>query len=126
MIPVPMRLSALSALATNNLSVVRCRRADASFTGSEPCIAPLITYQALTAMHTFLPLGLPPTLSRNPRKAPWLEQRQSADQLRKRAWMLRGGVFVLLLRKIRKYRALAPSMYLVYLRRGFKVFKVHR
>jgi hypothetical protein len=30
------------------------------------------------------------------------------------------------LRKIRKYRALAPSMYLLYLRRGFKVFKVHR
>jgi hypothetical protein len=42
---------------TNNPSVVRCRQADASFTGSEPCIAPLITYQALIAMHTFLPLG---------------------------------------------------------------------
>ena len=73
-----------------------------------------------------LTFGIPPTLSRNPRKAPWLEQRQSADQLKKKAWMLRGGVFVLLLRKIRKYRALAPSMYVVYLRRGFKTFKVHR
>jgi ectoine hydroxylase-related dioxygenase (phytanoyl-CoA dioxygenase family) len=70
-----------------------------------------------------LTFGIPPTLSRNPRKAPWLEQRQSADQLKKRAWMMRGGVLVLLLRKVRKYRSLAPSMYLVYLRRGFKVFK---
>jgi hypothetical protein len=31
-----------------------------------------------------------------------------------------------LLRKIRKYHSLAPSMYLVYARRGFKLFKVHR
>jgi ectoine hydroxylase-related dioxygenase (phytanoyl-CoA dioxygenase family) len=67
----------------------------------------------------------PPTLSRNPRKAPWLEQRQSAEQLKKRAWMLRGGVFLLVLRKIRKYRSLAPSMYLVYAKRGFKLFKAH-
>ena len=73
-----------------------------------------------------LTFGVPPTLSRNPRKAPWLEQRKSADQLKKRAWMMRGGVLVLLLRKIRKYRSLAPSMYLVYVRRGFKLFKVHR
>ena len=73
-----------------------------------------------------LTFGIPPALSRNPRKAPWLEQRQSADQLRKRAWMMRGGVFLLLLRKIRKYHSLAPSMYLVYSRRGFKIFRVHR
>jgi ectoine hydroxylase-related dioxygenase (phytanoyl-CoA dioxygenase family) len=73
-----------------------------------------------------LTFGTSPTLSKNPRKAPWLDQRQSVDQLKKRAWMLRGGVFVLLLRKIRKYRSFAPSMYLVYLRRGFKIFKAHR
>jgi ectoine hydroxylase-related dioxygenase (phytanoyl-CoA dioxygenase family) len=73
-----------------------------------------------------LTFGTPPILSKNPRKAPWLEQRQSADQLKKRAWMVRGGVFVLLLRKIRKYRSLAPSMYLVYVRRGFKLFRAHR
>jgi ectoine hydroxylase-related dioxygenase (phytanoyl-CoA dioxygenase family) len=73
-----------------------------------------------------LTFGVPPTLSRNPRKAPWLEQRKSADQLKKRAWMMRGGVLVLLLRKIRKYRSLAPSMYLVYVRRGFKLFKAHK
>jgi len=73
-----------------------------------------------------LTFGVSPTLSKNPRKAPWLEQRQSAEQLKKRAWMLRGGVFLLLLRKIRKFRSLAPSMYLVYLRRGLKIFKVHR
>jgi ectoine hydroxylase-related dioxygenase (phytanoyl-CoA dioxygenase family) len=73
-----------------------------------------------------LTFGTSPTLSKNPRKAPWLDQRQSVDQLKKRAWMLRGGVFVLLLRKIRKFRSFAPSMYLVYLRRGFKIFKAHR
>jgi len=73
-----------------------------------------------------LTFGVPPTLSRNPRKAPWLEQRKSADQLKKRAWMMRGGVLVLLLRKIRKYRSLAPSMYLLYVRRGFKLFKAHK
>jgi ectoine hydroxylase-related dioxygenase (phytanoyl-CoA dioxygenase family) len=73
-----------------------------------------------------LTFGVPPTLSKTPRKAPWLEQRQSAEQLKKRAWMVRGGVFVLLLRKARKYRSLAPSMYLLYLRRGFKLFKAHR
>jgi ectoine hydroxylase-related dioxygenase (phytanoyl-CoA dioxygenase family) len=67
-----------------------------------------------------------PKLSSNPRKAPWLEQRQSADQLKKRAWMLRGGVFLLLLRKIRKYRSSAPSMYLVHLRWALKLFKAHR
>ena len=54
MIPVPMRLSALSALMTNNPSVVRCRRGDASFTGNERFIARLITYQTLIAMRTFL------------------------------------------------------------------------
>lgn len=59
-----------------------------------------------------------PTLSKNPRKAPWMEHRQSIDQQMKRAWMLRGGVFVLLVRKIRKLRSLTPSMYRVYLRRG--------
>jgi ectoine hydroxylase-related dioxygenase (phytanoyl-CoA dioxygenase family) len=72
-----------------------------------------------------LTFGVPPTLSRNPRKAPWLEQRQSVDQLKKRAWMMRGGVFLLLLRKIRRFRSLAPSMYLLYVRRGFKLFKAH-
>jgi hypothetical protein len=30
------------------------------------------------------------------------------------------------LRKIRNYRSLAPSMYLVYVRRGFKLFKAHK
>jgi ectoine hydroxylase-related dioxygenase (phytanoyl-CoA dioxygenase family) len=73
-----------------------------------------------------LTFGVPPTLSRNPRKAPWLEQRKSADQLKKRAWMMRGGVFLLMLRKIRNYRSLAPSMYLLYVRRGFKLFKAHK
>jgi ectoine hydroxylase-related dioxygenase (phytanoyl-CoA dioxygenase family) len=73
-----------------------------------------------------LTFGVPPVLSKTPRKAPWLDQRQSADQQKKRAWMVTGGVFVLLLRKIRKYRSLAPSMYLVYVRRGFKLFKAHR
>jgi ectoine hydroxylase-related dioxygenase (phytanoyl-CoA dioxygenase family) len=73
-----------------------------------------------------LTFGVPPTLARNPRKAPWLEQRKSADQLKKRAWMMRGGVFLLMLRKIRNYRSLAPSMYLLYVRRGFKLFKAHK
>jgi hypothetical protein len=68
-----------------------------------------------------------PTLSKNPRKAPWLEQRQSIDQEKKRAWMLRGGVFVLLVRKIRKLRSVTPSMYMVYLRRGVSdVFRARR
>jgi ectoine hydroxylase-related dioxygenase (phytanoyl-CoA dioxygenase family) len=68
-----------------------------------------------------------PTLSKNPRKAPWLEQRQSSDQQTKRAWMLRGGVFVLLLRKIRRIRSLTPSMYVVYLKRGVKdILRVRR
>jgi hypothetical protein len=32
--------------------------------------------------------------------------------------MLRGGVFVLLLRKMRRLRSLTPSMYMVYFKRG--------
>lgn len=68
-----------------------------------------------------------PTLSQNPRKAPWLEQRQSIDQHRKRAWMLRGGAFVLLIRKIRRLRTLTPSMYRVYLKRGVNdILRVRR
>ena len=68
-----------------------------------------------------------PTLSKNPRQAPWLEQRESIDQQTKRAWMLRGGVFVLLLRKIRRIRSLTPSMYVVYLKRGVKdILRVRR
>jgi|SRR5579859_285301 len=68
-----------------------------------------------------------PVLARYPRKAPWLEQRRSIDQEKKRAWMLRGGVFVLVLRKIRKLRSRAPSMYLVYLKRGVnEIFRAHR
>jgi Phytanoyl-CoA dioxygenase (PhyH) len=68
-----------------------------------------------------------PTLSKNPREAPWLEQRQSIDQQRKRAWMLRGGVFVLILRKMRKLRSLTPSMYVVYVKRGVNdIFKARR
>jgi hypothetical protein len=59
-----------------------------------------------------------PTLSKTPRKAPWLEQRQSIDLQTRRAWKLRGGVFVLLVRKIRRLRSLTPSMYMAYLKRG--------
>ena len=68
-----------------------------------------------------------PTLAKNPRKAPWLNQRQSIDQQRKRAWMLRGGAFVLLLRKIRRLRSVTPSMYMVYVKRGVNdVLKARR
>ncbi len=67
-----------------------------------------------------------PILLKNPRKAPWLEQRQSIEQQRRRAWMLRGGVIVLFLRKIRKLRSLTPSMYLVYFRRGVDAIRVRR
>ena len=68
-----------------------------------------------------------PTLLKNPRKAPWLEQRQSSEQEKKRAWMMRGGAFVLLLRKIRKLRSLTPLMSLAYLKRGVHdVFRARR
>jgi ectoine hydroxylase-related dioxygenase (phytanoyl-CoA dioxygenase family) len=60
----------------------------------------------------------PPTLREKPRKAPWLEQRQSIEQQMRRAWMLRGGAFVLLVRKIRRLRSLTPAMYMAFLRRG--------
>ncbi len=33
----------------------------------------------------------PPTLLEKPRKAPWLEQRQSIDEQMRRTWMLHGG-----------------------------------
>jgi hypothetical protein len=56
MIPVPMRLNALSVSVTNNLSVVRSLQGDASYTDGEHCIALLIPYQALIAMPTCLPL----------------------------------------------------------------------
>jgi ectoine hydroxylase-related dioxygenase (phytanoyl-CoA dioxygenase family) len=60
----------------------------------------------------------PPTLREKPRKAPWLEQRQSIEQQIRRAWIVRGGFLVVLARKIRRFRSLTPSMYVVYLKRG--------
>jgi hypothetical protein len=59
-----------------------------------------------------------PTLCEKPRKAPWLEQRQSVEQQMRRTWMLRGGFFVILVRKVRRLRSVTPSMYLVYFKRG--------
>jgi hypothetical protein len=59
-----------------------------------------------------------PTLSKSPRNAPWLEQRRSKEQQTRRVWMLKGGVFILLFRKIQRFRSLTGSMYLVYFKRG--------
>jgi hypothetical protein len=39
MIPVPMRLNALSVSVTKNLSVVRSLQGDASYTDGKHCIA---------------------------------------------------------------------------------------
>lgn len=64
----------------------------------------------------------PPTLREQPAKAPWLEQRQSIEQQTRRAWMLRGGVLVIFVRKLRRLRRLTPAMYMVYLRRGINGF----
>jgi hypothetical protein len=73
-----------------------------------------------------LTFATPTTLREQPRKAPWLEQRQSIDQQMRKAWKLRGGVFVLLLRKIRRLPSLTPSMYLAYLKRGAnRILKTH-
>lgn len=67
------------------------------------------------------------TLSKNPGKAPWLEQRQSIEQQRRRAWKLRGGIIVLLLRKVRKLRSLTPSMYRAYFKRRMNgILRVRR
>jgi hypothetical protein len=65
-----------------------------------------------------LAFGTLPTLAKSPRNAPWLEQRQSKEQRTRRAWMRKGGVFVVWLRKMRRLRSLTPSMYLVYLKRS--------
>jgi ectoine hydroxylase-related dioxygenase (phytanoyl-CoA dioxygenase family) len=53
-----------------------------------------------------LTFGIPPALSKNPRKAPWLEQRRSKE-----------GAIRLLFRKAQKIRFLAPSVYLLNLKR---------
>ena len=53
-----------------------------------------------------LTFGIPPSLSKNPRKAPWLEQRRSKE-----------GVIRLLFRKAQKIRFLAPSVFLLNLKR---------
>jgi ectoine hydroxylase-related dioxygenase (phytanoyl-CoA dioxygenase family) len=68
-----------------------------------------------------------PTLREKPRKAPWLEQRQSVEQQMRRTWMLRGGFFVILVRKMRRLRSLTPSMYMVYFRKGMHgILRAHR
>jgi ectoine hydroxylase-related dioxygenase (phytanoyl-CoA dioxygenase family) len=45
---------------------------------------------------------LPPTPAREVRNFPWLAEKKSAEKLRKRAWLLRGGVFTVAWRKFRR------------------------
>ena len=46
--------------------------------------------------------GVPPTPARQPRHFPWLAQRATLAQARRRQWMLRGGVFIAAWRKLRR------------------------
>ena len=57
-----------------------------------------------------LTFGIAPVLSKNPRKAPWLEQRRSKESF-----------FRLLFRKVQRIRSSATSMYRVYLKRRLNV-----
>ena len=45
---------------------------------------------------------VPPTLSKEVKSFPWLDEKQSFQREQKRAWMLRGGVFVMIWRRIRR------------------------
>jgi ectoine hydroxylase-related dioxygenase (phytanoyl-CoA dioxygenase family) len=45
---------------------------------------------------------IPPTPAHVHRSFPWLEEKKSAERARKRAWLLRGGAFVIAWRKFRR------------------------
>jgi ectoine hydroxylase-related dioxygenase (phytanoyl-CoA dioxygenase family) len=46
--------------------------------------------------------GTPPTPTLEPRSFPWLDEKKTVAQARKRRWMLRGGFFITAWRKIRR------------------------
>lgn len=45
---------------------------------------------------------VPPMLAKEAKSFPWLDEKQSLQREQKRAWMLRGGVFVMVWRRIRR------------------------
>jgi len=46
--------------------------------------------------------GVPPTPAKQAREFPWLAQRDTAAQARRRQWLMRGGVFIAAWRKLRR------------------------
>jgi hypothetical protein len=67
--------------------------------------------------------GVPPTPVNEPRSFPWLDQRKNAHRQAKRAWLLRGGIFVLLKRKWQRGELRGMAMVRYSLARGIKVLR---
>jgi ectoine hydroxylase-related dioxygenase (phytanoyl-CoA dioxygenase family) len=59
-------------------------------------LSPVPRYAYILVFH------IPPTLAREHREFSWLVEKKSAEQVRKRAWLFRGGVFVIVWRKFRR------------------------
>ncbi len=64
-----------------------------------------------------LAFELPPRPSAAVRRFDWNEDRQSADVLRRQAWLRRGGIVVELLRRIRYHEVYKPRRFAFELRR---------
>ena len=66
---------------------------------------------------------VPPTPAANPTSYPWLDEKRTDDQRAKRAWLLRGGVFIVLMRKLRQGDLLSARGFAVAFKRGMRILR---
>ncbi len=64
-----------------------------------------------------------PTPAANPISYPWLDEKQTEDQRAKRAWLRRGGVFIMLIRKLREGGFATPGGVAVAFKRGLRMLR---
>lgn len=67
-----------------------------------------------------LGFGVPPTPAKIPRSTPWLDKRISPEQKARTAWLLRGGLFVLFLRKLKRRQLRSLGLIKLYFSRGIE------
>jgi ectoine hydroxylase-related dioxygenase (phytanoyl-CoA dioxygenase family) len=69
--------------------------------------------------------GAPPTPAKSQRAYPWLKQRETLAQAQRRRWMMRGGVFVMAWRKLRRGDFKSWGTALGSLSRSFRNLRSH-
>jgi hypothetical protein len=67
-----------------------------------------------------------PKLAKRERVFPWLEQMQNPVQITKRRWMMRGGIFITMWRKLRRGELLSRSWAIYWGKRSIRILRDRR